>query len=655
MTFGRDPSSSKGGFFSAIVGFFTKRQSSKATVPQKAREVLNAWRHSANPELLRRALKIGFPVQAKLDPNLGTALHIAAHQGCLQALALLHANHSRDTVKNDKGRLAIHLAAAKGSDDCVLYLLKTMGSKMDVKDSEMQTPLMLAVQSNSVSTVKLLASRGACVVGMKDKDGMQAIHFCKSEEMLVYLLSNTSTSIDATDAHGRTLLHIAAAANNAELIRALNMFSAAMDKPDASGGNALHAAALHRHPEAIRMLIRSGCSHTAVDHAGYTPLERALLQQDLAATNAFYEGGALFTKRQLLFLGILRREAELISALQREGQADAFVRSRSRLLAGSLSHPNLQFPPSDKDAAPLFSIDDLQKELLLLKDPVRRPLGTTTSETLIAVFTRMLRHSMAEQRPERLAAKPHRFSESVLRNKQKAGTKDAAPSENPAGATLPGAVQPTSPSGPPRNSLERLLPHYRSGLTDAEAPDDDASLSRSIGLFGPLVQSAVVRGVTPDDPSSRRGAAAAQSIPAPQWPATVHVLGCASASAPTNVQQSLFWMPAKVAPDPVSATPGKEPAEQGPRRESIVQQWKRSKVQRRRNPWGAVQETTDDERFPPRQLKSMPQRRMAMEVADAGIATADGTLDLSELHRGKLDGMADFEDMMARRAALFRS
>lgn len=62
----------------------------------------------------------------------------------------------------------------------------------------------------------------------------------------------------------------------------------------------------------IPLLIKAGCSTSDVDDEGYTPVERALVSKRVECSYALYCAGAIFTKRQLLLLGILLRESTLL-------------------------------------------------------------------------------------------------------------------------------------------------------------------------------------------------------------------------------------------------------------------------------------------------------------------------------------------------------
>ena len=89
----------------------------------------------------------------------------------LQALVLLNSRGARDSVPDGAGQFAVHHAAALGQSDCVLYLLKNLGSNVDAVDAEGRTPLALVVQGGQLDMVKLLVARGADAVHARSQAG----------------------------------------------------------------------------------------------------------------------------------------------------------------------------------------------------------------------------------------------------------------------------------------------------------------------------------------------------------------------------------------------------------------------------------------------------------------------------------------------------
>ena len=120
-------------------------------------------------------------------PSSGDSPQVIEHGARVQALALLYARGARDVVSNGTGQLALHQAVSKGHKDCVQYLLKNMGSDIDVPDHQGNTALMLAVNGDHLEVVQLLLARGANALHARNTAGVPLIsphhgdahHACK--------------------------------------------------------------------------------------------------------------------------------------------------------------------------------------------------------------------------------------------------------------------------------------------------------------------------------------------------------------------------------------------------------------------------------------------------------------------------------------------
>lgn len=100
-------------------------------------------------------------------------------EGCaVQSLFVLHAKGMRDVVKNPQEYYAVHLAAAAGFRDGLLYILKNMGADIDARSGQGATPLMLAVENGHLDVASALLARGARVgrpaVSLGEETGARA-------------------------------------------------------------------------------------------------------------------------------------------------------------------------------------------------------------------------------------------------------------------------------------------------------------------------------------------------------------------------------------------------------------------------------------------------------------------------------------------------
>ncbi|XP_044598811.1 serine/threonine-protein phosphatase 6 regulatory ankyrin repeat subunit B-like [Cotesia glomerata] len=119
----------------------------------------------------------------------------------------------------------LHLAAASGNKDLVIYFIKA-GARINVQGINLQTPLHIAIQKNHESVVECLLDHGAdlqlgCIYC--DENNCTALHIAAdlNNEKIANLLLNKGASIHALSIKGLTPLHIAACRNNVECIKIL--------------------------------------------------------------------------------------------------------------------------------------------------------------------------------------------------------------------------------------------------------------------------------------------------------------------------------------------------------------------------------------------------------------------------------------------------
>lgn len=81
--------------------------------------------------------------------------------------------------------------------------------------------------------------------------------------------------VDGRGLHGRTALHVAAAADNVECVEELLDFGASIDATTNSGYTAVHLAARRGHLDVVRLLVTRGCNLTMQTNEGELPLHLA--------------------------------------------------------------------------------------------------------------------------------------------------------------------------------------------------------------------------------------------------------------------------------------------------------------------------------------------------------------------------------------------
>jgi ankyrin repeat protein len=140
------------------------------------------------------------------------------------------------------------LAAAAQGDVAAIRSALAAGVKVDIRDADGRTPLMIATHGNKVEVARALITAGADV---NAKDGV------------------ADTPYLYAGAEGRT-----------EILKMTLGAGANLKDTNRYGGTALIPAAHHGHPEAVRILLEAGVSPDHINKLGWTALLSAILLCD---------------------------------------------------------------------------------------------------------------------------------------------------------------------------------------------------------------------------------------------------------------------------------------------------------------------------------------------------------------------------------------
>ncbi|KAI6679912.1 hypothetical protein NL676_033793 [Syzygium grande] len=156
------------------------------------------------------------PELAKEPDSRGSLpLHVACAKGHVEIVKALLAVYPDASRRWDReGRTPLHLGAIKGRAEVLAELVRAVPEVAREMTGQGESALHLCVKSNRMEALKVLVDcvgRNDGFVGCTDKDGNTILHLAvarKQLEIIKYLLSSTNIEVDAQNAKGFTALDV---------------------------------------------------------------------------------------------------------------------------------------------------------------------------------------------------------------------------------------------------------------------------------------------------------------------------------------------------------------------------------------------------------------------------------------------------------------
>ena len=189
----------------------------------------------------------------------GTALHSASSEGHLQIVRYL-LRYGVDVNIRDSGlETPLLLASWKGHCDVVQYLLEH-GADVDMRDQFQHTPLIVAVFSRHVDVVRLILEHNA-EVNAQDKDGLTVLHYAirygseANRFQIVQLLLKHGANANVHNNELQTPLHwVLMRPDSLDVLRILLEHGADLDAEDKNGKTPLQLSLEGYHPEVTQLV-----------------------------------------------------------------------------------------------------------------------------------------------------------------------------------------------------------------------------------------------------------------------------------------------------------------------------------------------------------------------------------------------------------------
>ena len=171
----------------------------------------------------------------------------------------------------------LHLAAHRGDIDKIRSSLEK-GTKIDLRDKAMHTPLFYAASAGQINVVDLLISKGADVNAKDSRGGETPLFYAGDAgwKNVVELLIAKGADINARGAQRSSALESAAWLGRSDVAGLLIAKGADVNARDESDYIPLHPAAKNGLVEVVEMLISKGSDVNAKTTWGETPLHSAI-------------------------------------------------------------------------------------------------------------------------------------------------------------------------------------------------------------------------------------------------------------------------------------------------------------------------------------------------------------------------------------------
>lgn len=236
-----------------------------------------------------------------------TLLHYAIQSGRVDLLELLLSKGNCHNTTNDYGETALHVAVKKNKYDIARILLRHDATDANVMDCNGNSPLHSAVSVDipNLKIVRLLLDNGANpnVRANEESDVPLYNPVIHNNHQLMRLLINKGADVNAKDAGGNPLLHIAVedavgwdSPVSSDIViptvRILLESGADIDALDNNGKPILYTAVHAFKPAIFNMLINKGAKINSQDSDGKTALHYAAEENHIRVIKFLLAHGA---------------------------------------------------------------------------------------------------------------------------------------------------------------------------------------------------------------------------------------------------------------------------------------------------------------------------------------------------------------------------
>ena len=345
---------------------------------------------------------------------------MASDERALEVVKFLTTSANCDPNKRDSvcDRNALLWSCFRGLTSVTRFLVSQLHCSAAVHDKHGDTPVHLAISSNSLQLLQFLISEAQCDPNVKNNAGNTPVHLAilnKNPEALRFLISEAQCDPNVSNNAGNTPVHLAILNKNPEALRFL--ISEAQCDPNVSnnaGNTPVHLAILNENLEALRFLISEAqCDPNVSNNAGNTPVHLASVSNSLQLLQFLISEAQCVPNvsnnhgSTPVHLAILNKNLEALRFLISEAQCVPNVRNNNGNTPVHLAILNknpeaLRFLISEAQCDPNVSNNDGQTPIQLTSDPytIRELIknGANTTD-MYKDYGHLLGHSFKQQLP----------------------------------------------------------------------------------------------------------------------------------------------------------------------------------------------------------------------------------------------------------------
>ncbi|KAK7418752.1 hypothetical protein QQX98_003770 [Neonectria punicea] len=184
--------------------------------------------------------------------------HLAAKEGQMQAMQLLHANQADLTALDGDGQTPLTRAAAKGNEAVVRFILAVDNVDINLVDQNKCTPLARAVKNRHENIVQLLLARDDIDVNKWDKWGQTPLYWAtinEDENMVTLLLAMDGIDVARNSGARESPLFVATRHGHERILKLL-LAAKGVDAASTNGfGPQLTEAARQENEDIVKLLL----------------------------------------------------------------------------------------------------------------------------------------------------------------------------------------------------------------------------------------------------------------------------------------------------------------------------------------------------------------------------------------------------------------